>query len=283
VTGARGQNILLTGLPRSGTTLCCRLLNSVPGVVALHEPLDVRMFVGLTGEAVRSQLAGFFGEVRRRIETEGWAPSKQLGGEIPDNQFSENTDPDTERRAVRRGMSREGIRVSNPLGRDYSLVVKQPAAFTALLEDLAGDFPTYAVVRSPLAILGSWNSLNISLAEGRLPPAENLNPELADALSGIGGVLERQVHLLNWFFDQYDHYLPRSAIIHYENLVASGGAELARLVPAARPLSEDLDNRNESPLYNHDRKAEWLSALREADGACWWFYSRDNGLPILDE
>ncbi len=34
------SNIILTGVPRSGTTLICHLLNQLPGVGALHEPLE---------------------------------------------------------------------------------------------------------------------------------------------------------------------------------------------------------------------------------------------------
>ena len=36
--GANGRDILLLGPPRSGTTLACRLLASLPGVVAINEP-----------------------------------------------------------------------------------------------------------------------------------------------------------------------------------------------------------------------------------------------------
>jgi broad-specificity NMP kinase len=31
---------LITGIPRSGTTLCCKLLNQRADVVALHEPIN---------------------------------------------------------------------------------------------------------------------------------------------------------------------------------------------------------------------------------------------------
>jgi hypothetical protein len=31
---------LITGIPRSGTTLCCKLLNQRVDVVALHEPIN---------------------------------------------------------------------------------------------------------------------------------------------------------------------------------------------------------------------------------------------------
>src|SRR5262245_2561552 len=33
------RNVLVAGIPRSGTTLTCHLLNSLPDIVALHEPI----------------------------------------------------------------------------------------------------------------------------------------------------------------------------------------------------------------------------------------------------
>jgi hypothetical protein len=42
------NNILITGTPRSGTTLPCHLLNELPDTVALHEPMKVKEFSGLT-------------------------------------------------------------------------------------------------------------------------------------------------------------------------------------------------------------------------------------------
>jgi hypothetical protein len=34
------NDVVLTGLPRSGTTLTCHLLNKLPDTVALHEPMQ---------------------------------------------------------------------------------------------------------------------------------------------------------------------------------------------------------------------------------------------------
>ncbi|GBL04167.1 hypothetical protein KUL10_14730 [Glaciecola sp. KUL10] len=31
---------LITGIPRSGTTLCCNIINQQANTIALHEPID---------------------------------------------------------------------------------------------------------------------------------------------------------------------------------------------------------------------------------------------------
>jgi len=35
------RNVLITGTPRSGTTLICSLVNKLPDTVAVHEPTNV--------------------------------------------------------------------------------------------------------------------------------------------------------------------------------------------------------------------------------------------------
>src|SRR5689334_16285425 len=41
---AKDRDVLVTGLPRSGTTLTCHLLQKLPDTVALHEPMDFHKF-----------------------------------------------------------------------------------------------------------------------------------------------------------------------------------------------------------------------------------------------
>src|SRR3989338_1571194 len=84
-------NVILTGVPRSGTTLICHLLNKLPDTVALHEPMDVFTFSRLkTRDAIRDEISAFFQMTRRSIKDCGTAISKHLGGQIPDNPVGDN-------------------------------------------------------------------------------------------------------------------------------------------------------------------------------------------------
>src|SRR5215212_11226093 len=82
-----GYDIVLTGLPRAGTTLACRLLNLLPNTVALHEPFLPRFFAGMENGAVLEKLGRFFRKSRRAIRRDGLAPSKTVGGAIPENAY----------------------------------------------------------------------------------------------------------------------------------------------------------------------------------------------------
>jgi hypothetical protein len=43
-------------------------------------------------------------------------------------------------------------------------------------------------------------------------------------------------------------------------------------VPAASSLREALENRNDNPVYENNRKEQLIEALGAEDGACWRFY-----------
>ena len=77
------NDVILTGIPRSGTTLACFLLNTLSDVVALNEPLE-----GLTARwrfhfLIRRRIDRFFAATRRSIRTRHTAISKHVGGELP--------------------------------------------------------------------------------------------------------------------------------------------------------------------------------------------------------
>jgi len=58
------QDILITGLPRSGTTLTCHLLNKLPNSVALHEPLSPDTLKGLDEAGLVETIQQFFSAQR---------------------------------------------------------------------------------------------------------------------------------------------------------------------------------------------------------------------------
>ena len=72
----------------------------------------------------------------------------------------------------------------------FDLVVKHNALFTALLPDLLSAFPVYGIVRNPLAVLASWNAVNLPVKQGRIP-AERSSP-----LHSSRSWIERQTALL---------------------------------------------------------------------------------------
>jgi len=266
-----GRDILLTGVPRSGTTLCCQLLGRADDCVALFEPMQVDQ-LPTAHDAALARIDEFLAGSRGSLLADGSAWSQQVDGNVPDNPFGERTDASGRR--VREAV-RGRIRPGKPLSAGFSLVVKHNAAFTALLPALAQRHPTWAVVRNPLAVLASWHSVSLPVSSGRLPAGEHLDPVLAGRLASDGDVVGRQLAILDWFFGRYRDALPRERVIAYENVVSSQGRALADAVDIEAPLLP-LRDRNASALYDAASCTMLVERLLADHGAWRRFYREDD-------
>ena len=267
-----GVDALLTGVPRSGTTLACALLNRLPDTVALNEPMLVGEFPhNGPATAWRRRIRCFCREQRRTLRGDGTALARTADDGIEDNTFGAVKDARGLRASL---LTRKPIVVAKPLPAAFTLVLKHPNAFTAMLGGLAGEFRCAALVRDPLAVLASWNTLPLALRDGHAPAAEALDPRLAASLARCSDRLQRQLRLLSWYFEVYQQHLPPERILCYEALVASGGRALATIVPSAARLSVPLSNRNASALYDSERMEVLREGLWASGGAYWDFYDR---------
>jgi hypothetical protein len=269
------RDIALTGVPRGGTTLACRLLGTCEDTVSLFEPMDVMLLPVADRGAAVDAVGEFYLDCRARLANDGVLPSKQRDGEVPDNPFGEQRDA-SGRRSV---MVQPGWIRMEPRPADRgTLVVKHNAAFAALLPELAGRLETIAVVRNPVAVLASWHSVALPVGEGRLPAGERLDPALGAALDAEPDVLARQLHLLDWFFARFDRHLADDAVLRYEDIVASDGDALTARLRLRRTQHTPLSNRNSNPIYRSPGLAHALNALRAREGH-WtrWYAPSDIG------
>ncbi len=273
-------NVILTGVPRSGTTLTCHLLNKLPNTVALHEPMDVDVFPKLKDhDGICDEIDRFFGETRRSIITCKTAISKHVNGLVPDNPIGDQRSKSGLRESI---ISLGEISIRKELSPDFVLVVKHPAAFTAVLESLIKRFPCYAVIRNPLSVLASWNSTELPVANGHAHNAERLDIDLAQTLERIEDTTDRQLQLLSWFFEKYQKILPEGSILRYEDIITSGGKSLGVIAPEALALNELLECKNRNRLYDTELMRFLQQKLLKTDGAFWQFYSKESVELLLE-
>ena len=305
-----GPTVLLTGLPRSGTTLTCELLNQVPDTVALDEPLDYWSFTGQDPPrrttTVAQRLASAFGlavrgagpstravdharicanierfciDSRHSITSRGVATSRHVDGKVLGSKVADHyTETGLRARLAEWG----DISIDKELSPRFMLAVKHTSAFTALLETLLERFPVYAVVRNPLSVLSSWQTVPFPPQQGHVQMGEALDGELARDLAGIDDRLERQLHLLRWFFGRFHRLLDATAVIRYEDIVATGGAALGVISEQASTLRVTLENRNKDRTVYDTETARTVGArLLESDGPWLHFYPRESIAELL--
>lgn len=275
--GRNHRNIVLTGPPRSGTTLACWLLNKVPNTLALVEPIRPFGFVDPKADAktIRGAMARFFHRQRRTAQELGVVQSKNVDGIVPSDPYAASKSSDGLRyQQAEEGTELGDVAVAKGLDSGFWLVVKDPATLSALLPVLVGRFPCYAIVRNPLSILASWDSVNHAARDGHAPAAERYDADLREELAAMPDRRARQLRLLDWWFSRFRDYLPDGCVIRYEDIIASNGRALSAVNFSARSLDEKLESKNRNPLYGREDGWDFAEALLESEGAYWSFYRR---------
>ena len=264
---------LLCGVPRSGSSLCCRLAGGAPDTVALSEPIEPATFAGATSLTdACARVRAFAATTRDKLLATGRAASVQVDGRLDDDRVAE-TPSVGGLRSLRGGPGE--IHVDKPLSTDFLLLIKHNALFAALLDRLAEGFPTLGLVRNPVAVLASWQTVDLPVRQGRIPMGERFDPELATALDAEADALRRQVRVLDWFFARFRDCLTPDRVLRYEDVIASGGVALFRRLGAgAGP--EPLENRNANAVYAPAGVDAILAAVRETQGAWSGWYTRSD-------
>ncbi|MEM8947847.1 MAG: hypothetical protein AAGA21_03420 [Pseudomonadota bacterium] len=266
------DDAILVGPARSGTTLACGLLNKLPDVVALDEPFERERLQKIPGpDAFLTIVDNQFKSQRSMIETKGEADSTLSENGYLANHYATKGDTTTLRK---RQVALNKMRDVNAAS-DFKLIIKHTLPFTAQLKELARRYETFVLVRNPLAILASWNSIDAAYREGMIQPyVEPLaDGDLMKRLKAITDRLERQVDLLEWHFEQYRPALRNAKVIRYEDMVETGGRALKVVSTSAGDLNEDLKSHNTNPLYDRELIWELKEKLIARRGAFWDFYA----------
>jgi Sulfotransferase family len=226
------NDILLTGLPRSGTTLLCACINRLADCLALAEPISPPTHGNI--EEALEFISAFLGATRERalrdrrvttkstvlgLNTENWFETPTLSGRLRVSSERIND-----------------LSLDKALTPNFKLIVKQPGFFTALAERLTDYYPVYAMVRHPLAVLASWQTVDMPVNSGRWPVAEAFSQHLRSGLEALAAPLDRQVFILKWCFEVYQR-LPRERVIRYEDLVSSPTATLRKIAGTASAVN----------------------------------------------
>lgn len=283
--------MLITGLPRSGTTLTCELLDRLPDTVALDEPMDREQFlqdavhVSRRGalrrapttsmvdlDKVADNIVAFMQSSRRSLLNDGTAWSKHVGGRVRGAKVSDARGGD----GLRQKLAERGrIAVDKELSPAFLLAAKHNSGFMAVLEQLTRRLPVFAVVRNPLATLASWSTVPFPVHDGHASLAEAIDHSLTERLAALPDRVDRQLSLMDWFFERIDRCLPARSIIRYEDLIATNGTVLRAVTPRAGALDQSLSSRNVHASGAGTSVPVLAERLLASSGAYWRLYGRE--------
>lgn len=245
------------------------------------EPMSPGDFEPMKGRTAGIALIEQFAQAtRERALVDGKASSRQKDGCVPENPVSyEVSSSGLRQPETVLGTIAVGNNIQNP---DFTLVIKHNALFTALLPELQDTFPVYGIVRNPLAVLASWNSVALPVNEGRVPAGEMYSPELADLLADTPGRIERQLHILEWFCQRFANELLPNRILRYEDFVADP-AIIGQTLSLDTPYKGSVQTRaSRNDAYDLVLMEQLYRRLMRFGDAIWEFYSHDQITQLME-
>ena len=254
---APGGDALITGIPRSGTSLLCRMLDGLPGHAVINEPAEI--FAALKREPRPWGMPILHREWRRRILAGEAIDNKVVAGRVID---------DT---AV---VDERVPHISTVAGEEFVLWTKNTLAYAARLAQLADVMPEAAVVaciRHPFDTIASWLETFPHLRDAdvdHFPIGGTADVLLTDPqrrdLAAIGGCAEPPLRRALLWRHLAGLLLARRRDLHvvrYEDLIADPRGALTRFLG---PTFSDLPHDAIQELVPRSRRAALSAADIEA-------------------
>lgn len=215
------RDLIISGIPRGGTTLTTALIDSLPDAVCLNEPQwhsDWIWGVNTTATDFAKWLVGDFAWVRHRLLT---------GQTIPDRRKPDSTTAVTDyyqrKDKLKADNTYEMVDFHREnLSRDFLLGSKHNGLYVGALREIVelGHFEVLIVLRHPIDAIASWRTLpSIPLHQGNMPGALRFWVEMREVVTSIQiDVLEKQVMLYEMLCRRYYELRDRVKIVKYEDI-----------------------------------------------------------------
>lgn len=216
------NDVILTGMPRGGTSLIAALIDSLPDAVALNEPLW--HFDWMVRNAATSHARDFahwvvddFGTTRQKlVRCVPIAERRGSGGEAVTNYYRENS------HSKRIASTTERVDFIRPnLSPDFTLAIKHNAPYLAVLNELAevGAIPIIAIVRHPVGVISSWKETPIPMSNGRMPGAKFYWDEMRVLSDSSMNLDEKLIRMYDLICKRLYDSSSQVHVIRYEDLV----------------------------------------------------------------
>jgi hypothetical protein len=213
-------DVIITGLPRSGSTVVAALVDSLPDAVCLNMPAwhtaQARQIANPIPYA--KWLAGDFLWTRQQLLQQ--VPIKDFRAADGSPLLDSIRDP---RQPHLSSGKETSVPFTRPgLSKDFILGMKHHVLYSAVLPQLVkfDHFKIIAVIRHPLDVIASWQRLDgRAIFEGKMPAAARFWPEAARISASKGDPLERMIQLYDAHLERYHSLGDQIHILKYEDVV----------------------------------------------------------------
>lgn len=251
---------IITGLPRSGTTLVARIVAAArPDAMLLGEPVDL-----LELRASRAFQRGEFAAALYGYCEERLAEAARKGSYL-DRRLQNLGVPDNYHGPA--AATVDFRTVPTPPGGCSSVICKHNDPFIPLAREIAAHpgLRLLRVVRHPAGALASWRRWQIPVREGRSPDAESWSPELARRLDATADCTERQAILYGFLLREIaaPGVTYESGLLRYEDLVQGAPLPPPHEHCPTRPFLRA--SAGNTPQLSPQETADFLQTLQRLD------------------
>ena len=215
------NDLLITGIPRSGTTLAAALIDASADTVCLSEPSHQLDLLSKSISAIdfAERIADDYKRIRAVLVSGGDVLDRRTtDGKALSNYFSSDNE-----KVPRHSIYAETSRSHHDLSATFTLGMKHNALYTAALPELTalGCFTVIAIVRDPADAIASWLSLTLPVSFGRLPAAERYWREMNALTTQAIDLCEKQILICELFCARYLSLAPAVQLLRFEDFVHS--------------------------------------------------------------
>jgi len=225
------HDLIITGIPRSGTSYLCSLLDQFDNSVAINEPVEI--FAALRGDRSGRGMARLYRDLRRDISQGRPVKNKVIDGVV----VEDTADVDIRRKYV------PTLSGGNPV-----LATKNTLAYMARIESLRNALPSariVACVRDPFATIASWKMSfqhlrNADVAS--IPIGNPEDPQLQESrrhelrlIASTESPAERRALWWRYLANILIEYRDDIILVRYADLIASPAAVLSTILAGIDP------------------------------------------------
>lgn len=254
------NDIIVTGMPRGGTTLLGSLISSLDNVFCISEPFEIEKLLHDSHDRndFVNKIANYYSLQRQiAIKNKKLINRVSVDGSLVTNYFVRNGD-----KILLNYNEREvDIETKDP---NFKLAVKHNAHFMSVLPEIIKleKFTIAAVVRHPVPTIMSWRSLNLPISRGRLPSGEKYWNELADIANSKADTLTKQVLIYELILKRLIEFKGYILLLSYEQIV-NDVEVISKLFGLRFKRKIKVSSQNKSSEYNWNEIDSIKSAIKE--------------------
>jgi hypothetical protein len=213
------RNIVITGIPRSGTTLAAAIFDNAPNCFCLSEPDSHREL--MDGSSDKDDFVNL-------IDLEFLSVRSKLlaGTEVLDKRQEDGSPVTNYFSATSAASRRDAAFILKNVGRnnlteDFALGIKHNALYAAVLPEIlsSNKFKVVIIVRNPVDVIASWRSLDLPVSRGFLPAAERYWPDMRELTHTVMPLLDKQILIYELLCSRFLSVADQTSIVRYEDMV----------------------------------------------------------------